>query len=242
MKQQTKQDKILLNMLRERQQKQNICYMTTNHSFYKFCKFMFRLLLGVCTVINIIFLLGQWGGLQVTLANAGDLSDLQQQEVSEMKNGIYSVGVLSIVMLFSELFLDIKKPLFKIAFSLIPGILLLTTYASRLSDALDAGDYSSFIWKHLVPIGLFMLFALMACIIHLRQLYKDKKGMNEISEEIYKRYSVLAENITPEQWETILADYQPAKPKSKKRSVKARLRKESAKNTDTEKEPTEYEV
>lgn len=242
MKQQTEQNKILLKMLRERQQKQNIRYLTTKHNFYKFCKVMFRLLLVVCTALNIIFLISQWSSLQVTLANAGDLSDLQQQEVSEMKNGIYSVGVLSIVMLFSELFLDIKKPLFKIAFSLIPGILLLTTYASRLSDALDAGDYSSFIWKHLVPIGLFMLFALMAGIIHLRQLYKDKKGMNEISEEIYKRYSVLAENITPEQWETILADYQPAKPKSKKRSVKARLRKESAKNTDTEKEPTEYEV
>lgn len=241
MKHEVKQKSILLNMLRERQQKQNICYLTTEHTLYKFCKVMFRLFLGVCTIINIIFLLGQCGGLQVTLANAGDLSDLQRQEIAGIKSGIYSVIVLGVLIILSELFLDIKKPLLKIAFSVIPGFLLLTTYASRLSDAFNAGNYSSFIWKHLVPIGLFMLFAVTAGIIHLRQLYKDKKGMNEISEEIYKRYSVLAENITTEQWETILSDYQPAKPKSKKRSVKARLRKESTNNTNQE-QPTKDEV
>ena len=232
-------DTALYKMLRERQRKQNIVYMTTDHSCYKFCKGMLRLLLILCTAINIIFLLGQWGGLQANLSHADTLSDLQQQQVADIKNGIYSVGALGVLLLGTELFLDLKKPLLHMIFAILPGSLLLVTYASRLSDAMNAGDYSPFLLKHVLPLGLLMLFALATGLIHLRQKYKDKKGMEEIGEEIYKRYSVLADAITPEQWETILADYQPAAPVSKKRSVKARLRKETAKASH---QPSEEEV
>lgn len=228
-----KQEAMLYKMLRERQARQNIVYMTTDHTVYKFCKVMFRLLLILCTALNLIFLLGQWGGLQANLSYAEALSDLQQEEVAAIKSGIYSVGALSVLLLLSEVFLDLKKPLMHMVSTLLSGILLLVTYASRLSDALSSGSYSSFIWKHAVPLGLLMLFSLLVGGIHLRQKLKDKKGMDEISEEIYKRYSVLAEAISPEQWETLLAEYHPAEPKSKKRSVKARLRKEQAKQAVT---------
>lgn len=226
-KAENKSNAILLKLLRERQAKQNISYLTTDSGVYKFFKTMFIILLVICTILNLLFILGEWGGLNANLSNAGQLSELQQTQAAEIKNGIYSVGIMSVILLFSTLFLSIKKPVLQIIFSVIPAIILIFIYAGRLSEALGSGSYSSFVWKHLLPLGLLAVCSLVSAIIHLRQTMLDKKGCNEISETIYRRYSVMADAITPEQWAAILLDYKPLETKSKKRSVKNRIKKEN---------------
>ena len=220
---------ILLKMLRERQIKQNIYYLTTDSGLFNFLKVLFYIFTVVCTIINLLFLLGEWGGLNANLANAGNLSDLQQTQVAQIKNGIYSVLIISVILLSSALFFKLKKPILYGLTSLFSGGILIMIFAGRLSDALGSGDYSSFIFKHLLPLGIFIICGVFAAIIHLRQNILDKKGCREISEKIYTKYSVMAENITEEQWQGILNEYSAETPKSKKRSVKHRLRKENAK-------------
>ena len=105
-------------------------------------------------------------------------------------------------------------------------------FAGRLSEALNAGDYSSFVFKHLLPLSIFAICGVLAAIIELRQKILDKKGCAEISEKIYKKFSLMAENISEEQWQSVLNDYKAEKPKSKKRSVKSRLRKENLNPTN----------
>ena len=227
---------VLLKMLREKQVKQNIYYLTTESGLFSFLKVMLYISAIVCTAINLIFLLGQLGGLSANLANANTLNDLQQSQVAEIKNGIYSVAVMGVVLLLSLLFFKLKRPILYGGLGLFSGLVLIFVYADRLSEALGAGSYSSFIFKHLIPLGIFILCSVLAAIIHFRGNLLDKKGLNEISEKIYSKYSVLAENITPEQWESILAEYKSEPPKSKKRSIKNRLRKEkseSNENTNT---------
>lgn len=226
-------DTMLLKMLRERQAKQNISYLTTSSSVYKFFKVIFIILFVVCTVLNLFFILGEWGGLNANLMNSDQLSELQQSQATEIKNGIYSVGIMSVILLFSALFLRLKKPIFQILFSVIPAVILIFIYAGRLSEALGSGSYSSFVWKHLLPLGLLSVCSLVTAIIHIRQNILDKKGCNEISETIYRRYSVMADSITAEQWKAIMADYKPLETKNQKRSVKNRIKKEKAASQKT---------
>ena len=195
---------------------------------------MFYLSAFVCTAINLLFLLGQWGTLSANLANADVLNDMQQTQVAEIKNGVFSVLVMSVILLLSTLFFKLKRPILYGALSLFSGLVLIFTYADRLSEALSSGDYSSFIFKHLIPIGIFIICGVAAAIIHFRGELLDKKGCKEISEKIYTKYSVLAENITEEQWKDILNEYRAAAPKSKKRSVKNRLRKQDKSNSANE--------
>ncbi len=217
----------LLKMLREKQIKQNISYLTIESGIFKFLSVIFWLSAIVCIVINLLFLLGQWGTLNANLANADVLNDLQQTQVAEIKNGIFSVLVMSIILLLSTLFFKLKRPILYGVLGLFSGLILIFTYADRLSEVLSAGDYSSFVFKHLIPIGIFMICGVTASIIHFRGEFLDKKGCREISEKIYTKYSVLVENITEEQWQNILNEYKAEAPKSKKRSVKHRLRKEN---------------
>lgn len=222
-----KNNAMLMKMLRERQAKQNISYLTTDSGVYKFFKIMFIVLFIISTVLNLLFVLSEWGSLNANLMNADQLSELQQNQATGIKNGIYSVAIMSFILLFSALFLRLKKPVLQMVFSVIPAIILIFIYAGRLSEALGSGSYSSFIWKHLLPLGLLTVCSIVSAIIHLRQNILDKKGCNEISETIYRRYSVMADSITPEQWEAIMADYKPLEPNSKKRSVKNRIKKEN---------------
>ena len=77
---------------------------------------------------------------------------------------------------------------------------------------------------HLLPIVLLALFCIIKSVIEIRQDILDKKGMEEIATEIYKRYSVMADNISDSQWQDILKDCK-APEKKPKRSVKAKIRK-----------------
>ncbi len=227
MKKNQKSEKaILLRMLREKQANHNIHYATTDGSVYRFFSFFFWVSLIVCTGIHLLFLLSQSGYLQATLANAEALSDLQREEITGVKNGMISVGVLGALLLGSAVFKRLEQPLFQIIFTLLPTAGLIANFATRLSEAIQGGDYNSLFWKHLFPLNLLSLCSLVCGIVQMRQQKKDKKGMQEISEKIYQRYSSLAQDISNEEWLQLLTEWEPQEPKSKKRSVKVRRKKQ----------------
>lgn len=222
----SKTDQKLIELLRQKQAKLDIHYLTTDSGVYRVFQVPFYLLTAVAALINLIYLFGMSGRLRANLSNVDSLSELQAKQAADVKNSLYTVAIMGVLLLAAAFFLRFKRPILQLIFTLLPSGVLLWTYASQLSESLQSGSYQSFVFKHLLPLGLLMLCSLVTGIIHLRQRLLDRKGCEEISEQIYRKYSVLADHITPEQWEEILAGYQPDQSRSKKRSVKQRAKKQ----------------
>lgn len=235
----SKSDKILLNLLRQKQKKDGISYITTKSISYKIVRFSFLAVMIICLAINIIYLLGVSGQLNANLQFAEELMDFQKEEIAEIRASIKIVGFLTVALFLGEVAIWFKQPILQILFTVIPGIAMIFHFESRLSDTINDGDSAAFTYRHLIPLIILCLLCLISAGLHLRQKIKDKRGCREISEMIYEKYQVLAKDITEEQWETVLEEYQPAVTGSKKRSVRKRKEKESLKVAEKGSEPTD---
>ena len=220
--------KKLIKLLRQKQAKLGVSYLTTESYIYKTFRLLFYIAFGVLFIINMLYLLSVYVDLNVVLTNAGELDARQITEVSAIKNTLSTVLIMTVIMVLSAVFMILKSPLLQLIFSFVSSLGLIFAFATGLSQQLEGGNYDVFIFRHVLPLLLFVIFSIITAIIHIRQNILDKKGCNEIADSIYRKYSNTAQNINEEQWALILAEYQPLT-KSKKRSVKARIRKSSEK-------------
>ena len=213
-------DIILYNMLRQKQKKLDIYYLTSDSFLYKFFKFLFYLSFAACTFINLLSIISWSSQLKSDLSYLENATQVQSSVAASIKDGITAVAVFGILLFGSLVFAKLKKPVFTIIFTVIPAVILLFTFYSRLSDSIDRGNTAFFIYVHVLPICILTVSCLVFCAIEISQHILDKKGMEEIAANIYEKYSVMADKITDEQWEDILISYQkrPKKQKNKKTS------------------------
>ena len=222
----------LIDMLRQKQQKQGIKYLTTKSGIYKLTNVCFWIFVIISTVINLIYILSASAQLSANLGAAQGLSDYQKSQASGIKSSIYTVAVFGIILMASLVFAAMKKYIIKACTCVIPAVVLIFNYKYAMSENIDAGNIKPFIFKHLVPLALSVIFCIVSVIIAQRQKILDKKGIAEISEKVYKKYSVMANDLSDEQWQTVLQEYSPENKKFK-RSQRKKAKKDSEENPET---------
>ena len=217
---------VLLTLLRKKQSKNGISYITTQSTSYRIFRWLFFAAVIYCTIINIIFILSKSGNMAANIANMGDIMPHQQLEIDRMYATINIMVVAAAGIVLSEIFVWLKLPLLQLIFSLASSV----TIVWRLSGEIFDKTSYTLSKNHIIPLAILCVLAAVTSIMHMNQLYRDKKGCNEISEIIYKKFGAVAKDISPDEWENVLAAYNPEQSASKKRSVKARLKKEELKN------------
>lgn len=222
-KQPQTEQQALLELLRQKQARQGVSYATTASPAYKTFHLINLLALLCCTVINLLYFLGTFFDLTTKLSNKTTVvNDIQAGQISAIKNSLIAVGIMGLVQLSTALFAKLKLPLARLIAGLVSSLALLATYYTRLSGNINAGDYSTLLWRHLLPTAVFVASLLVACIIAIRQKHYDTAGCREIAESIYRRYSISAQSISDEQWQQLLNSTAAApKPRGKKRNKQA---------------------
>lgn len=230
---------VILNLLRQKQQKQGISYTKVTDPVYRTFNWVNILALIFCTAINLLYFLGTWGDLSTKLRNKTTvINEIQSAEISAIKNSLIAVGIMGVLMLFSAVFAKLNLPVGRLVSGLISAVALFITYTLRLSQSIGGGDYSAFIWRHCLPTVIFIATLIVVCIIAIRQKHYDQKGCREIEEKIYRHYSISADHITPEQWQHILEEYAAEAVKKKEKRGKKRHK---AKNSLEEAESSKSE-
>lgn len=225
----------VLNLLRQKQQKQGISYAKVTDPVYRTFNWVNILSLIFCTAINLLYFLGTLGDLNTKLRNKTTvINEIQSAEISAIKNSLIAVGIMGTVMLLSLVFANLKLPLARLVAGLVSAIALFITYTLRLSESIGGGDYSALIWRHCLPTLVFVASLIAVCTVAIRQKHYDRKGCREIEEKIYRQYSISAENVTPEQWQQVLEEYvaEAATKKGKKRRAAKNKTEEPAKSEE----------
>lgn len=220
---------ILLALLRKKQSKGLPPYITTKSTSYRIFRWSFFVLVLVCTFINLFYILGKSGTLNANLANMGEAQLHQTPEIAHIQASITIMTIATIGIVLSEVFIWFKLPLLQLISCFASSI----TIVLRMSTEIYDPTSNTLFENHVIPLAALCFCCLITSVLHLRQLYKDKQGCNEISEIIYKKYGAIAKDISPEEWDKVLEEYDPTKSNSKKRSVKDRIKKQKKENNKT---------
>lgn len=222
------ENKILLELLAQKQVKQGISYCKTSDPVYKTFYAIYFLAFLICSFINLLYFVSTLSDMSVKLANKTTIiNDIQASEISEIKNSLIAVGVMGIAMIVSFILGRLKRPLPQFITGAFSAVILLITYITRLTTNIGAGDYTALFWRHLLPLAVFTVSLTVCCVIAMRQKHIETKGCQEIAEAIYRRYSISATNVDQTQWQQMLEDYalEAAEKKQRKKAKKKRDKK-----------------
>lgn len=219
---------VLLTLLRKKQAKEGLSYITTKSTSYRIIRWLFFAAVIYCTLINLFYILGKSGEMAANLANMGTPQPHQELEIARLYTTLNIMVIASVGIVLSEIFVWFRLPLLQIVFSVASSV----TIIARLSSEIDDPTSSTLAANHIIPLVILCVLSGVSAVLHLRQLYKDKQGSEEISAIIYNKFGVIAKELSPDEWDNVLAEYNPQKSTSKKRSVKARIKKEQAKNVE----------
>ena len=228
-----KTDIALLSMLRQKQERLGIRYIKTDSGLYKFFAVVFYIAFTWAVIMCLLSALSNLIQLSVNLSYLENPNGQQAQQIPAIRSNAYSTLLLTAFIIPSVFFISYKKYIPSVCFGVVPSALLIIVCYNSMSQHIDGGTFAPFIFRHLLPLCLIIISIAVCCTIGIRQKVLDKKGTDEISEKIYRRYNLLADNITEEQWQELLAEYPAVNAKKRHR------RKEVPSSPDTEKQQTE---
>lgn len=229
----TKTDTALLSMLRQKQERLGIHYIKTDSSLYKFFAAIFYIAFTWTVIMCLLSAISNLIQLSVNLSYIESPNGQQSQQIPAIRSNAYSNLLLTAFIIPSAFFIGYKKFIPSLCFGIIPSVLLIIVCYNSMSQHINGGIFAPFILRHLLPLCLIIICLTVCGIIGIRQKVLDKKGTDEIAEKIYSKYNVLADNITEEQWQELLAEYPTANAK------KRHKRKENSQSSHTENEKTE---
>ncbi len=181
-------------------------------------------------IINTIYLISVNINTDLIIENIGkeNLSVSQEDQLAAINNSIIFVIIMSVLLIGGMVCLAIKRFTPTLILSCVPSVLLVLHFAERMSETLTLNGLAcSYTYNHLVPLALVFITALIYCIIGIHFNISENKAYTAFTASLYSAYSDKLENISEEEWEKFLNEYEPPKKEKLKRSLKAAQRKQA---------------
>jgi len=139
------------------------------------------------------------------------------EEIFTNLNTVYTIGAFLVLGLGGVVLGGFKISLGTALCSIPVSVWAVICFGKLLIDPAGLlGLNGKFYWAHLLPILVMCVSAAAMLIIDLRAKHLLKKGYEKISNRLYAEYSAHAENLSAEEWEEFLNNYDPRRKKMKK--------------------------
>ncbi len=218
---------VLKTLLEQKRYKEGTICITEKSISYRIFKWLTSISLIICLAICLLIIMGNEGKMSANLSFGGEVQLHQQPQFEMIRNSTIIVSCMLGLMIISHVFLIFKNPILQLVFAFAPSIVLLFHYPTIMQANWDNGGAESYVSKNVIPLAIYMFCSLVSAVLTMIVNHNNKKGYAEISETIYKKYSITADCITKEQWEEILSEYSTKSSNFKKRSVRKRIENET---------------
>lgn len=196
---------ILLFLLRKKQQKCGVSYITTKSTSYRIMRWLFFAAVLYCTFINLSYIIGKSGEMAANIANMGTPEAHQEIEIARLYTTLNVMVVAAFGIVLSEVAVWFKLPILQFVFSIASSVTIIVRLSSEINDRTS----NTLASNHIIPLVFLCFCSAVSAGLLLHQLYRDKKGCEEIGEIIYKKYNAIAKDISPDEWDNVLAEYNP---------------------------------
>ena len=193
-----KMQESILRRVRAVEEKNVIKYAKTHGRLYKTLRVFYIILFAYTTAVNLLYIAG------MTYVYLG---------TDNFKNVVNSIVTVSICTALIAVGFVLSFFRFKLAagiISIVPEIFLIPVFGIALSDSLGfLGFKASFYWRHFAPLALLVILMIFTTVIAVRARIKTEKQYKKVTDNLYKLYRQNGNDISDEQWEQFLNNYNP---------------------------------
>lgn len=193
-----KMQESVLRRVRAVEEKNGIKYAKTDGRLYKTLRVFYIILFAYTTAVNLLYIAG------MTYVYLG---------TDNFKNVVNSIVTVSICTALIAVGFVLSFFRFKLAagiISIVPEIFLIPVFGIALSDSLGfLGFKASFYWRHFAPLALLVILMIFTTVVAVRARIKTEKQYKKVTDNLYKLYRQNGNDISDEQWEQFLNNYDP---------------------------------
>lgn len=193
-----KMQESVLRRVRMVEEKNGIKYAKTDGKLYKALRVLYIITFAYTMGINLLFMAGMllvYGGTD---------------NFSGIANSLISVCVCTAVIIAGFVLSFFRFKFSAGIMSIVPEIFLIPVFGAVMKDDLGfMGFTASFFWRHLIPLLLLVILITATTVIAVRARIKTERQYKKVADNLYRLYKESSADITDEQWEDFLKEYDP---------------------------------
>ena len=193
-----KMQESVLRRVRMVEEKHGITYAKTDGKLYKALRVSYTLLFIYTMGINLLFICGML------------LTRLGTDNFKGILNSLITV-IACTVLIIAGFCLSFTR--FKLAaglLSVLPEIMLIVVFGAIMKDSLGVMGFKvSYFWRHFAPLLILVILMAVTTVIAVRARFKTEKQYKKVLDNLYALYSLNSDDISDEQWEAFLEEYDP---------------------------------
>ena len=167
-----------------------------------------KLFRGVTVVASIAWIYTFLMNLMFILSMSLALS-IGQADFSFVGNAFVTICVGCILMVLGAVLFFVRFKIIGSIVCFVPLTFMVLSFANHMEDSLGfLGFKLSFYWRHAAPALILAIMLIWLFAIALRERVKTEKMYKNIVENLYNTYHKGDDEITEEQWEEFLQNYE----------------------------------
>lgn len=193
-----KMQESVLKRVRMIEEKNGIKYAKTDGKLYKTLRVLYIITFAYTMAINLLFIAGMllvYGGTD---------------NFKNVANSLISVCICTAVIIAGFVLSFFRFKFAAGVMSIAPEIFLIPVFGAVMKDDLGfMGFTASFFWRHFAPLALLVILMTATTVIAVRARIKTEKQYKKVTENLYKLYQSTGGDISDDQWEEFLKEYDP---------------------------------
>lgn len=193
-----KMQESVLRRVRMIEEKNGIKYAKTDGKLYKTLRVLYIITFAYTMAINLLFIAG------MLLVYEGT------DNFKNVANSLISVCICTAVIIAGFVLSFFRFKFAAGVMSIAPEIFLIPVFGAVMKDDLGfMGFTASFFWRHFAPLALLVILMTATTVIAVRARIKTEKQYKKVTENLYKLYQSTGGDISDDQWEEFLKEYDP---------------------------------
>lgn len=194
-----KMQESVLRRVRMIEEKNGIKYAKTDGKLYKTLRVLYIITFAYTMAINLLYIAGMllvYGGTD---------------NFKNVVNSLISVCVCTAVIIAGFVLSFFRFKFAAGVMSIAPEIFLIPVFGAVMKDDLGfMGFTASFFWRHFAPLALLVILMTATTVIAVRARIKTERQYKKVTENLYKLYQSTGGDISDDQWEEFLKEYDPS--------------------------------
>ncbi len=202
----------ILSKLKLKEEKAGIRRLSVDSALGKTCKVVYIISFVYAMFNKLIYMLSTYFNASYIIKNTGyeNLTSKQLSQYADDKNSILLVGIATVLLIITLIFLCKRVYAFVLPINAATCITLCIHFAFRMNTTLESnGLLSSYTYHHLIPLSLLVISGTVYCIIGIRHKILEDRAYTSFVNKLYENHSSKIENLTEDQWEEFLSNYDP---------------------------------
>ncbi|MBE6729595.1 MAG: hypothetical protein E7568_05115 [Ruminococcaceae bacterium] len=208
----------IANRVRIAEQRGAVIYAKPDGKLYKWIRALYIIFALFSALTSALYCFGRFS--RIAEIKRLSLEILSDNDIEKAKTSAITIGIFAAVLIVTTIVLRFRAEIVSAVLTLISATVSIPVLitASQNTAEFNEGINASFWLRHFAPLLLALFFICWLTVIRIRADMIFRRSYLNMVNRIYENYN--GEDLTEEEWETFLKDYNPKAEEEKRRRLK----------------------